>query len=416
VVVVAEATGGTVTASFSVAVVLSVITGQGLSAVWSVFNALQILYYLPLMDVSLPENYVQVLGYLEITEFSFLPDTPKILRVGGNTNNDGKRLPARFADFGYDTEQFVVNGWEYLSMFFVFGTILASACLIHKIAPKLKFIGNLVQDMKWSTFIRLIIESYIDTMVAIFMQLKFGNYQDQHHYYSITLSVILLVQFTLLIGVIVWMSFSKRDKISEKGTFFKVWGSLFEEFVTSSVLSLEFYALFLLRRLGFSALIVFLPEHGLLQAIFAASLSLIILSYMIIIKPYLVRGDGIVNTFTEAAVTVTFCFFPFFKVYESSLSPPSTARDVLGYVLIVLVVGIVILNFAYIFANFGKKAWNRYTQRKKISTSSRKAQKPGKSSPMPSILTTPSLEPILFSSQDELPGLVKPKTPKAPMI
>ena len=270
------------------------------STLWKLANTLDILYYITLSNnpltpntrgflqgMELSESFRAYLEYglkatIKIQPTKYLPNLPVYLLVRGAANN------------------IFVMVVLLATMPFVWSL---SKLKLGKVQLKLK---SLLKEYKYNTFIRYWIQSYLDILIACFIQLLV--LPDGLEILSYLLAC--LVTFLAIVTPVALHFFNRKYKIQiitlgEESVFYLTYGTLFYEF-KQKFRAAYYYFVFILMRLGIAASLVFLKDYPYIQAAVNTGLVLVHSIFIWVMRPYSEKSQQITSDLTEGAVLAVF--------------------------------------------------------------------------------------------------------------
>ena len=139
-------------------------------------------------------------------------------------------------------------------------------------------------------------------------------------------------------------NFTRLENLGFRTTY----GSLYNFLGTERYSSLTYNMIQVIRRIIYSLVIVFLKDLPGIQLMLSLYLSSLTLIYLMVFQPYQVKWDNIVDILNEWFVFFIFLFL--IPNVQGALPPDSLYS--LGFFLIVLVLFIIVFNFAiFLFDN-----------------------------------------------------------------
>eukprot|EP01022_Parablepharisma_sp_SALTPOND_P022076 TRINITY_DN442_c0_g1_i11.p2 TRINITY_DN442_c0_g1~~TRINITY_DN442_c0_g1_i11.p2 ORF type:complete len:404 (+),score=4.99 TRINITY_DN442_c0_g1_i11:1480-2691(+) len=137
-----------------------------LGAFWSLMNMLQILYYLPAMNIYIPENLrIFLTTYLGSSKIEIpIPFLDKLLPtkwVSALTSNFDDAI---LSDFGLDSYSVLINFYEGIFTWVIFGTLYIIVVILDCLLPKgrFMFIRKWKEEFKYNFIIRMMLETFLD--------------------------------------------------------------------------------------------------------------------------------------------------------------------------------------------------------------------------------------------------------------
>ena len=201
------------------------------------------------------------------------------------------------------------------------------------------------KEMKWNFFLRMFLELILDTSIIVMISLSGMTFKNPTVIFSALLSLLVLV---LIIAYILWIpyfairNFAKMRLLGDK--FCADYWSMYGEFRVGSKMTLFYNFYFVLRRFMYAVLIVFLQKYPLCQAIGMVLLTLPLVLYHLILKPFKEMKLNFLMAFNESLLAINSMGFFLFK---SPNNPGVTS--ILGWILCGLIVLNIFLNFLYMW-------------------------------------------------------------------
>lgn len=129
-----------------------------------------------------------------------------------------------------------------------------------------KKIKELSQEYKYNFFLRIAIETYLEGSLICFLNIRHYKLENMHQIVSLTLSVFILALYliftiwTFFYSLYLYKKYGGHDKIDLDSV-----RSMFGEYKMKNYGHAMFNSLFVLRRLSYAFIIVFLPEFPIIQ-------------------------------------------------------------------------------------------------------------------------------------------------------
>jgi hypothetical protein len=183
---------------------LNIFMSASMNQLWVFMNSLQLIVALPLSNVSFPPNAQLLSSVLNtIASFDMIPMTSisnNVFKIG-NKNTNVKHN--RFADYIFDTNDFILNGGLMIwSFFFYLGLAISTLVFMNFKRIKNKFywkIINLLTKLCFFSFlIRFLLEGYIEFLLISIMNFYSMNWDNYGNSFSAFLSVFFLVTLGLM--------------------------------------------------------------------------------------------------------------------------------------------------------------------------------------------------------------------------
>jgi len=330
----------TTAAGSGLAWILAVLSGYCLSSVWTLVGAIQILYYIPLLNVDLPPNYRQVLKYLDFVElFDLFPFD----------FDDKPTWTKHFENFGIDHTLFLENGWTFLLivtffLFLILVVVLIDVCTMVLKKQRLRFICWLEKKSYPGVF-RAMLESYLPMVLFSSLQVLTYKLSDTANIVSLVLGSVTLLAFLVFPLLLMLFLQNNRSRLEESQIQLK-YGSLYDEFDTRHAFKINFYTLFLIRRLVYIATLLFLFSYPDIQQSLCFSFSFLTLLYLCRYRPYRTKSENFIAIFVEFCITATFGLISYLVADKAANTRTS---NTIGLVLISLLVAIVVVCLVHVY-------------------------------------------------------------------
>ncbi|TNV84750.1 hypothetical protein FGO68_gene5840 [Halteria grandinella] len=290
---------------------LNILMAASLQYLWGMINVLQIIVHLPLLNLIFPDMTKFVFSLIvEISQFDILPmsflQTNVLTFDDDSTNLDEKN----FNDLGYESTVAIQNmGSLFYYILFIGLTIviiisiriLKGRYIMQEIDAltrnfSLKKIYDVVSKIIFfNLLIRFLLEGYLQFAIDSLLQQshvsEFQNiclqlsWETSKHRFSALFSILLLAISVTSPLVIVILLLCLQRRLNNP-TIFRRMGSLYEGLRTRLKLALIFNAIFVIRRLAFACIIVFLQKYPTLQIIAFFQQSALTLIYVLSVKPF----------------------------------------------------------------------------------------------------------------------------------
>lgn len=293
--VASSATGALVGANF----MLNLVLAASLNQLWSMMNGIQIGSHMTLLGISFPANTnVFMVFFVQIANFDLLPTD--IVYPWFFTLPESVTHSANFATTGYESIYVAENlGTIFVMMhFYLLAYIFAGVFYIlgKKWQVCAKVSAKLNAALFWNGLLRLFMEAYLEFSLAVILNLWYIEFDHENGavlYQSICTLLYAIILFGLPVFVV---KFYKRnlDKLDET-EFKEKYGSVYEGLRLNErdedeneirENSLFYPAFFLMRRLIFSVIAIFMESLIVFQlaVLFACTITSII--YLIWFQPF----------------------------------------------------------------------------------------------------------------------------------
>ena len=292
------------------------------------------------MSLNFPDN-LQLFFQFIITALNFklVPVNKMNKYIFGidYSEDDTEAYSDRFDELGYNSFDFITNvGLDYY-YFYMYLAGIGLLILIQIFRPcilsrkyGMRFYQFLKNELIFSFLLRLLFVSYLPLGFSSFIQL---SRPSSAHLCSLVSTYIILA-LLLAYPVIILILILKKNKDQD---FFKAYGSLCEEIRFEHKLALLFNLLFLLRRVVFILTVTLLVDYPVLQLQVFMLMSLLMLIYLVHVKPFTEQSCNRLECFNELTILAVGTCLPMF----TDIDRPSGVSTVYGW----LVLGIIVLNF-----------------------------------------------------------------------
>lgn len=171
-----SSTSSAVKSSTTSALTFSYLTFQT-DLVWSLVNVLQVFTYIPLLNIDLPLILVSFLKSLN--EYSVIPNVFSMF-----IDYSGPEPFDNAVDVGFESCQFLINAGNMLSIFLVI-VLLDLAVILIGLAFRYfkcdcvcfqRLVMKIYTKIHWNSYIRYVIEGYLDISLAAFLQVYYVRY------------------------------------------------------------------------------------------------------------------------------------------------------------------------------------------------------------------------------------------------
>ena len=248
---------------------MSLVLGSSMSKMLCLINWMQLVWYLPLMTSYFPEHVKVMYSYLAFSNMDIDIFTEAFKRLTYVSTENLSAFNQRFEDNNVSSVLFFDNSASIL--FSLLLTIWSLVLLV--------FFYFVVCNIKLKTYIKNTISSYFFNnsllfVIQGFLELLFGCTLNVISFESSTVTEIISYMFSVLwlIGLIfvMWITsailYDKRKVLnSEDQLYIKRIGNLFTELRNNQWYQIQFYPIFLARRLFFIWLIIFCSRYSEIQ-------------------------------------------------------------------------------------------------------------------------------------------------------
>ena len=253
-----------------VTVVLVIVGGGSLEMIWALLNTMQIISYLPLMTEYFPNHVRIMFQLLKFANMNF--DILKQLFQIMIWINIYSSVPYNdiFSQNGIDSWLIVDNWGSVLMTMIAYFCLFIVAVIFYKLPcfGLVRRIGNYIVSLFLFNFVlRFMTEGYIELTFGSTLNLFAFKFSSTVEVVSLVLSGLLAVVLFLFPFMSFVMIYDKRrDIANEHELYLKRFGTMYENLKTDKGWEyLEFYPLFLLRRLIFVWLLIMLEGYSEIQ-------------------------------------------------------------------------------------------------------------------------------------------------------
>jgi cysteine-rich repeat protein len=343
--------------------------GTSLELIWSLVNTLQMISYLPFMVTYYPEHVkvmFEILGFANMDIEIFSDFFKKIIFI------DGLEVPSynqRFFENGIDNPLFL-SSWASILFSLGMSVFTLLVCLtvymlVRCEKVKLK-LASIINSYFFNNFLRFFTEGYLEIFFGALLNV----------WALTTSSIAETISFSIsMIGLLIWilfpfmtwiLIFDKRNAIKAGNKkYLRRFGTMYADFKTNDPLWVQYYPIFLFRRLIFVGFLILLIDHSEVQVNAFIGFSCMVSSifkvkvffYQVLSKPF---KHGIANflcSVNEGCLTAIAVIQIIFITDINSISVVINT----GWMMISLMVWMVLINFSVIFT------YTIYVKVKKVS-------------------------------------------------
>jgi len=195
-----------------------------LQLLWGMVNTLQIIVQMPLINIALPPNAMMLSSSLvSLASFGFLPINDINTHLFGMKSEPEKKR--RFKDVGMDSTNFVLNCGTMLFAFFIWFVLIALNVVL-KLLSRCSILIKVAQmwlssKIFYGILIVLLLESYLEVLVASFVQVESLNMSSKGQQIASAAAIFFCIVFSSLpfvfYGILVASSsFLTRRNVSSK--------------------------------------------------------------------------------------------------------------------------------------------------------------------------------------------------------
>jgi cysteine-rich repeat protein len=332
--------------------------GTSLELIWSLVNTLQMISYLPFMVTYYPEHVkvmFEILGFANMDIEIFSDFFKKIIFI------DGLEVPSynqRFFENGIDNPLFLSN-WASILFSLGMSVFTLLACLtvymlVRCEKAKLK-LASIINSYFFNNFLRFFTEGYLEIFFGALLNVWALTTSSIAETISFSISMISLLIW-ILFPFMTWiLIFDKRNAIKAGNKkYLRRFGTMYADFRTNDLLWVQYYPIFLFRRLIFAGFLILLINHSEVQVNAFIGFSCMVSSifkiqvffYQVLSKPFNHRVANFLCSVNEGCLTAIAVIQIIFITDINSISVVINT----GWMMISLMVWMVLINFSVIFA------------------------------------------------------------------
>ena len=247
---------------------ISQLLGGSQQALWGLMNAMQMIIYSSMINIQLPPD--TQLFFDTCAEFAKMDIFSAEQFYQNNFDFiQTDPLNQKFEQMGFETKTFLINSGSFMVFFVIIWSKYILKTLGNKLAVKyykyklMRKLGIMCHKPEYSaSLIRLVIQSYIDIMICICLNLvEFLSSDIERHFLSysdaLTSSCALISGATFLIFPIYAMRvLRKYQEVLEWPICKAAYGAFYEDLRTDTWISSRYHIIFILRRLFIAILLV----------------------------------------------------------------------------------------------------------------------------------------------------------------
>jgi len=310
------------------------LAGPTASSFWSAINTIQILGLIPISGNSLTPKLKGL--FRSFNDVGFMVNLFRVVFGSGATNNHQESYK-----HGYDSGLFLVNAGELFSTILALVLLWPIVSILSKVRIRFlrKKFQKLLKEYKYGVFVRFLLEGYLDLLVAGLIQLYLTPATEVLSLVNYTLGIVFclcLILFPPLVFCLIRKNTELVLQPSENSDFHKTWGSLFYEFKKNKH-SVQFYSLFLARRLLYVLNSMLMSSFPVAQAVINCFLMLVVFLYTVIVQPYSELILQVSNAIAEFGVFLVFLLITYFL---NTSKPYEEAFEALVFYACFVVVGV----------------------------------------------------------------------------
>eukprot|EP00347_Sterkiella_histriomuscorum_P013429 403364739 len=369
-----KAAAQVLTASLGVNFIIQLLMQGSMSQMFELINTIQILYYMPLIQVYYTDflrESLTSLGSLANIDIPIPGDDDDDEQSLLNTIFDKKKFKDQpfneaFEEFGIMGTTFILT---YKSKIVLWAVAVAGFPIFHIIMKKYKkknFFRKILIRVdgiyRYNFAIQAFIELYLEMAILNFIGLYNLQYDNASQIFASIVSLIFFVAVCVIPIFILDIIFENFHRLSSH-TFHHRFGTLIEnqKLQLNKTLLNMWIPLFFLRRIIYAATIVMLQNNGLMQLIISTFITMWVLAFAIIIRPFkTVRANGL-TMLNEG--TILFCFLMSFYFVDKDKSDDDRMKY--SYVTILAIIGCVTINLIFLFITMGKQIYEGFIKIKR---------------------------------------------------
>ena len=337
---------------------------------WAFLGIFQIVNYLLYLNVNYPYNVVAFFQLFSVSSINAIipnpiqyvfPDIYERMQVGLSS-------PPKFMDNGMDALYMnnagaTIAAWIALGTLYIFIKIIL---FIFRTNGRFnRIITNFRAKFEWGIVYNALIGTYPDLIIASCLQYINMNFTTPINTFSSVSSLVLG-------GCCFWAPFAVTSALESSaevlGTEYHAQkhGVLYEDFIVESRKNVKpetayyrrnFMAFVFLRKLTYFSGIVLAYDIPILQMLISCCSGLVLLIFMIRVKPYRHKRDAWMNIGSEAILVMIHLVIFLFAGDDITLTMSDTQRKTIGWVIIILCCLLVAYNAIFIFAQQVLAAW-----------------------------------------------------------
>ena len=165
-------------------------------------------------------------------------------------------------------------------------------------------------EYRFNFFLRITLQLYLETSIFALLNIANPMFNNLAQVCSFLTSIVLI---TVLLFFLFWgtrfslknfKNFRDKERVN-----IPEYESMFGEYKTKNIPQALFNSFFMLRRLLYACIIIFLEKYPMMQAFTFTWICLPILAYQIVMNPYLDKIINIVMNINEISFVVIGIFF-----------------------------------------------------------------------------------------------------------
>lgn len=212
-----------------------------------------------------------------------------------------------------------------------------------------KIIHNSTKFFFFSVLIRLGFELYLEIVYGCLLNLSSFTAYNPTEVYSCVVTCIWLVLMAIFTLIVFGLAFYNQRLIRKQIRWSERVVSLTDE-LRDSKWSMGEHVLFLFRRALLAVLVIYIQIAGWAQLLIFILMSLILIAFKLIMKPYKSQSRLIQDVIMEMLIwTIALLFFSF--MYKETELTSEGYGAIFGYICIALIVSIVIWYYVCLIVN-----------------------------------------------------------------
>ena len=209
-----------------------------------------------------------------------------------------------------------------------------------------KKIKELSGEYKFNFFLRMGLQLYLEICILCLLNIRYFKIGNRYQFFSLVLSTIFLCAWLWFIVWSMWFGcFKFKDYHKKPRIDLPEYQSMFGEYKTDNLPCVLFNSYFMIRRLLYAWIIVFLPSSPILQVFWFIMICIPIFCLHVVMKPYLSQLNNVMMIINELNLIILG------SVFYAFVEPKKDQKitDLLGMICIILVVSNILLNMIVLF-------------------------------------------------------------------
>ena len=347
------------------------ISGGAGGLLWSFLGLFQIVNYLIFLNVNYPYNVVVFFKLFSVSSFEGMVPNPieYLFPTIYEQMQEGLPSPLKFSDNDMDG-LFLNNAGStlaaWIAVIVIYGFVKIILFVFRTNGRLNKIITKFKEKFEWGIPYDAMIGTYPDLLIASCLQL---NNMD----FTTSINKVSSIAALIVGGLCFWAPFAVTVALESSSSVLgseyheKRHGALYEQFEIKypSNVSPEtayyrrnFLAFVFLRKITYFCGIVLAYDIPILQMIITSCSGLVLLIFMIRVKPYRTKRDAWMNIGSEVLLVLIHLVIFIFAVDDMTMMMSHTQRKNVGWVVIVLCSTLVAYNAYVIFTEQLFAFWN----------------------------------------------------------